>query len=158
MVALATVSQTEAAQAASAPPAPTRADDAGRMLTPDGRTRVRRGGIAAAPLYDIGGPPASTSPEAPADVSGPAGPSQPPAPPGKPPQPEDVQQQGSVVAVFDDPVDPLIVLAVDHGYLTVRLRCGSRCPAIHPGDYVIAEGQSRSEAVFDAMDIWIVSP
>jgi len=78
--------------------------------------------------------------------------------PGKPLQPEDFQQQGSVVAVFDDPVDPLIVLAVDHGYLTVRLRCGSRCPTIHPGDYVIAEGQNRSEAVFDAMDIWIVSP
>jgi len=77
---------------------------------------------------------------------------------GKAARPEDVQQQGSVVAVFDDPADPLIVIAVDHGYLTVRLRCGDRCPTIHRGDYVVAEGLGRSEAVFDAVDVWVVTP
>lgn len=74
------------------------------------------------------------------------------------PRPGDIQRQGSVVALFDDPADPLIVIAVDSGYLTVRLRCGALCPRIHLGDVVVAAGQRRSEAVLDARDVWVVSP
>ena len=79
-----------------------------------------------------------------------------PAGPGAPPG--DDQRQGSVVAVFADPADPLIVISVETGYVTVRLRCGALCPSIHLGDYVVAEGRRRSEAVFDAVEIWVVSP
>jgi hypothetical protein len=75
-----------------------------------------------------------------------------------PSQPGDVLRQGNVVALFNDPTDPLIVLAVENGYLTVRLRCGSLCPSIHIGDFVVAEGQRRSEAVLDARDVWVVVP
>jgi hypothetical protein len=78
---------------------------------------------------------------------------------GKAPALADVQRQGSVVAVFEDPSDPLIVIAVEeNGYVTVRLRCGSLCPSIHLGDYVVVEGQRRSEAVLDASDVWVASP
>ena len=74
------------------------------------------------------------------------------APPGE------SQRQGNVVAVFQDPSDPLIVISVGSEYLTVRLRCGSLCPSIHLGDYVVAEGRRRSEDVFDAVEVWVVSP
>jgi hypothetical protein len=77
---------------------------------------------------------------------------------GKAPNLADVQRQGSVVAVFEDPSDPLIVIAVENGYVTVRLRCGSLCPSIHLGDYVVVEGQRRSEAVLDASDVWVAAP
>ena len=72
--------------------------------------------------------------------------------------PGDGQRQGNVVAVFQDPADPLIVISIGSGYLTVRLRGGSLCPSIHLGDYVVAEGHRRSEAVFDAVEVWVVSP
>lgn len=62
------------------------------------------------------------------------------------------------MAVFQDPADPLIVISIGSGYLTVRLRCGNLCPSIHLGDYVVAEGHRRSEAVFDAVEVWVVSP
>lgn len=74
------------------------------------------------------------------------------APPG------DGQRQGNVVAVFQDPSDPLIVISAGSGYLTVRLRCGNLCPSIHLGDYVVAEGRRRSDDVFDAVEVWVVSP
>jgi hypothetical protein len=77
---------------------------------------------------------------------------------GKAPSLADVQRQGSVVAVFEDPSDPLIVIAVENGYVTVRLRCGTLCPSIHLGDYVVVEGQRRSEAVLDAVDVWVAAP
>ncbi|MCC7372935.1 MAG: hypothetical protein IT306_31270 [Chloroflexi bacterium] len=70
----------------------------------------------------------------------------------------DGQRQGSVVAVFQDPADPLIVISAATGYLTVRLRCGDLCPSIHLGDYVVAEGRRRSDAVFDAVEVWVVAP
>src|SRR4051812_36156000 len=70
----------------------------------------------------------------------------------------ETQRQGSVVAVIEDPADPLIVIAVENGYVTVRLRCGTLCPSIHLGDYVVVEGQRRSEAVLDASDVWVATP
>ena len=79
-------------------------------------------------------------------------------PTGKVPRTPGEQRQGSVVAVFEDPADPLIVIAVDNGFVTVRLRCGSLCPSIHLGDYVVVEGQRRSEAVLDAVDVWVATP
>jgi hypothetical protein len=91
-------------------------------------------------------------------ISSPTGPRM-PSVTGKAPNLADVQRQGSVVAVFEDPSDPLIVIAVEeNGYVTVRLRCGSLCPSIHLGDYVVVEGQRRSEAVLDASDVWVASP
>jgi hypothetical protein len=114
------------------------------------RSPVRVGRADA--LRDVGGPDTSDEPgPSPGLVATPGG-------PGKMPQPEGLQQQGNVVAIFEDPTDPLIVIAVDHGYLTIRLRCGARCPPIQLGDYVVAEGHVRSEAVFDAVDVWIVNP
>ena len=111
-------------------------------------------------LRDVGGPSASDEPSTePGTALAPAPiPVHPASAPGKEVRPEDLQQQGSVVAVFEDPVDPLIVLAVDGGYITVRLRCGAHCPTIRRGDYVVAEGEGRSEAVFDAVDVWIIGP
>jgi len=103
-------------------------------------------------IRDTSGPPMSAEPGA-------GGPVRPAPPRGLvPSQPGDVQRQGNVVALFDDPTDPLIVLAVENGYLTVRLRCGPLCPSIRIGDYVVAEGRRRSEAVLDARDVWVVSP
>ena len=134
------------AHASAAPLIASAADRAhGRAGAP---SALRDGGLTDA-TGEAGAQPEAASPAGlarPADVT------------GKATGPEDVQQQGSVVAVFQDPVDPLIVIAVDHGYLTVRLRCGDRCPTIHQGDYVVAEGSSRSEAVFDADDVWVVTP
>jgi hypothetical protein len=103
-------------------------------------------------IRDSGGPPLAT--ETDSSDRGQAAPS-----PGQvPSQPGDVQRQGNVVALFDDPADPLIVLAVENGYLTVRLRCGPLCPNIRLGDYVVAEGRRRSAAVLDARDVWVVTP
>jgi hypothetical protein len=103
-------------------------------------------------VRDTSGPPISAAPGA-------DGPAQTAPPRGLvPSQPGDVQRQGNVVALFDDPTDPLIVLAVENGYLTVRLRCGPLCPSIRIGDYVVAEGSRRSEAVLDARDVWVVTP
>lgn len=81
-----------------------------------------------------------------------------PAAGGKPTVPGDAQRQGNVVAVFLDPSDPLIVISAENGYVTVRLRCGSLCPTIRLGDFVVAEGRRRSEAVFDASEVWVVQP
>ncbi|MGE3269961.1 MAG: hypothetical protein AB7P40_14510 [Chloroflexota bacterium] len=108
-------------------------------------------------VRDIGGP--ITSGERDAGVAGPPAEQATPAPVSRTPSaPADIQRQGSVVAVFMDPADPLIVLAVESGYLTVRLRCGNLCPSIHLGDYVVAEGRRRSEAVLDAVEVWVVTP
>ena len=103
-------------------------------------------------LRDTNGPPLSLEPvdDGAAQPAGVRGVAQ--------PRPGDIQRQGSVVALFDDPTDPLIVIAVDNGYLTVRLRCGALCPSIRLGDVVVAAGQRRSEAVLDARDVWVVSP
>lgn len=116
----------------------------------------------AAPAQDIAGPVLPVDSDAATTGSGTTGIYGPPtsgtraagvsAPPG------DGQRQGAVVAVFQDPNDPLIVISVGASYLTVRLRCGALCPSIHLGDYVVAEGRRRSEAVFDAVEIWVVSP
>jgi hypothetical protein len=92
-----------------------------------------------------------------ASSAGPAG-SRAPVVTGKAPLLAEVQRQGSVVAMFEDPTDPLIVIAVESGYITVRLRCGTLCPSIHLGDYVVVEGQRRSEAVVDAVDVWVAGP
>lgn len=105
-------------------------------------------------IRDTSGPPVSTETAADGQTAAtPAG-----ARGMVPSQPGDVLRQGNVVALFHDPTDPLIVLAVEHGYLTVRLRCGSLCPSIRIGDFVVAEGQRRSEAVLDARDVWVVVP
>jgi hypothetical protein len=112
---------------------------------------------AAPPLHDVGGPNTAGAPSSEPDAPLPA-PVRTTSATGKEVRPEDLQQSGNVVAVFNDPADPLIVIAVDGGYLTVRLRCGAQCPTIHPGDYVVAEGEDRSEAVFDASDVWIIGP
>jgi hypothetical protein len=113
-----------------------------------------------APIRDVGGPDSSGERAGGTGVAPSAG-----APGaaqttavGAPAPPSDLQRQGSVVAVFEDPADPLIVLAVENDYVTVRLRCGALCPSIHRGDYVIAEGRRRSEAVFDAEEVWVVAP
>jgi hypothetical protein len=76
----------------------------------------------------------------------------------KPTRTGEEQRQGNVVAVIADPVDPLIVIEVENGYLTVRLRCGSLCPSVHLGDYVVVEGERRSEAVLDASEVWVATP
>jgi hypothetical protein len=112
----------------------------------------------ALPAHDIAGPivPVAPDPAATAGVHGP--PSSGARPAGVSAPPGDGQRQGSVVAVFQDPLDPLIVISAGNSYLTVRLRCGSLCPSIHLGDYVVAEGRRRSEAVFDALEIWVVAP
>ena len=107
---------------------------------------------------DVSGPGVSGDPNAGAVLPTP-GVSEAPIVAGKaPPHLTDVQRQGSVVAVFEDPADPLIVIAVENGYITVRLRCGNLCPSIHLGDYVVVEGQRRSEAVLDAVDVWVATP
>jgi hypothetical protein len=92
-----------------------------------------------------------------ASAVGPAG-SRAPLVTGRAPLLAEVQRQGSVVAMIEDPTDPLIVIAVENGYVTVRLRCGTLCPSIHLGDYVVVEGQRRSEAVVDAVDVWVAGP
>jgi hypothetical protein len=117
--------------------------------------------VGRAPIRDIGGPESNGERAGGASISpgtgGPDG-TQATAIVGGPARPNELQRQGSVVAVFEDPADPLIVLAVENGYVTVRLRCGALCPSIHRGDYVIAEGRRRSEAVFDAEEVWVVVP
>jgi hypothetical protein len=129
-----------------------------RALPPGDADRARGSAGPAPALHDVGGPELSSEPGTRPGATSAPSPARPTDATGKATRPEDIQQQGSVVAVFDDPVDPLIVIAVDHGYLTVRLRCGDRCPTIHRGDYVVAEGLGRSEAVFDADDVWVVGP
>jgi len=108
-------------------------------------------------LQDISGPDVSAGRNG-DDSIAPSGAPHSPEPPGKTAQAGGVQRQGSVVAVFQDPADPLIVIAVESGYVTVRLRCGTLCPRIHLGDYVVVEGQRRSEAVLDAVDVWVATP
>lgn len=105
-------------------------------------------------IRDVNGPELSGPREGDVSVSQP----RPPEPPGKTARAGGVQRQGSVVAVFQDPADPLIVIAVENGFVTVRLRCGTLCPRIHLGDYVVVEGQRRSEAVLDAVDVWVATP
>jgi hypothetical protein len=114
---------------------------------------------ASAPtaVRDVNGPEVSAERDGDATVL-PAGPAQAPILPGKTARVGGIQRQGSVVAVFEDPADPLIVIAVENGYVTVRLRCGTLCPSIHLGDYVVVEGQRRSEAVLDAVDVWVAAP
>ena len=116
---------------------------------------------AAAPAgvatRDVNGPETSGDRDGGPTVSQP-GASRVPVPSGKAARVGGVQRQGSVVAVFEDPADPLIVIAVENGYVTVRLRCGTLCPSIHLGDYVVVEGQRRSEAVLDAVDVWVAAP
>jgi hypothetical protein len=127
------------------------------MSQPDATHAASQSRAGAPPLHDVGSPStAGESSAAPDEAPPPLAPARTASATGKEVRPEDLQQQGNVVAVFDDPADPLIVIAVDGGYLTVRLRCGAQCPTIHPGDYVVAEGEDRSEAVFDADDVWIV--
>jgi hypothetical protein len=110
-----------------------------------------------APIRDVNGPELSGQREGDASVSQTGAP-RPPEPPGKTARAGGVQRQGSVVAVFEDPADPFIVIAVESGYITVRLRCGTLCPRILLGDYVVVEGQRRSEAVLDAVDVWVATP
>jgi len=116
--------------------------------------------VSAAPLFmlrDVGGP--GMSGERDGDVTIPSSePSGAPVASGKASRLAEIQRQGSVVAVIEDPADPLIVIAVENGYVTVRLRCGTLCPSIHLGDYVVVEGQRRSEAVLDASDVWVATP
>jgi hypothetical protein len=106
---------------------------------------------------DINGPDVNVERDGDATLA-PSGTARVPIPTGKTARIGGVQRQGSVVAVFEDPADPLIVIAVESGYVTVRLRCGSLCPSIHLGDYVVVEGQRRSEAVLDAVDVWVAAP
>jgi hypothetical protein len=108
-------------------------------------------------VQDISGPDVSGGRDGDASVSQPGAPRG-PVPAGKTARAGGVQRQGSVVAVFQDPADPLIVIAVESGYVTVRLRCGTLCPSINLGDYVVVEGQRRSEAVLDAVDVWVATP
>lgn len=122
--------------------------------TPDPARAVA---LTAPVPYDVGGAGVTGARDGELSVSSPTG-TRIPTVSGKAPGLADVQRQGSVVAVFEDPSDPLIVIAVESGYVTVRLRCGSLCPSIHLGDYVVVEGQRRSEAVLDASDVWVASP
>jgi hypothetical protein len=115
------------------------------------------GGDAERSSRDVGGPDVSGERDGEVIVTVPGSPQE-PSSAGKPGRLGEVQRQGSVVAVFEDPFDPLIVIAVENGYLTVRLRCGLLCPSIHLGDYVVAEGRRRSEAVLDAVEVWVVAP
>ena len=114
------------------------------------------------PVRDIAGPLAPDERDADVSIGSPAGTPNAPATGSKSAvpmaPPGESQRQGNVVAVFQDPSDPLIVISVGSGYLTVRLRCGSLCPSIHLGDYVVAEGRRRSDDVFDAVEVWVVSP
>ena len=135
--------------------------------TPAGAASAGRTSLSSVPsVRDIAGPVAPSERDADVSVGSTVGtPNSPPIPPitGTKPAvpaapPGDGQRQGNVVAVFQDPSDPLIVIEVNSGYLTVRLRCGSLCPNIHLGDYVVAEGRRRSESVFDAVEVWVVSP
>jgi hypothetical protein len=129
-----------------------------RASAPGDAALARRGAGTTPGLHDVGGPASSAEPGALPGPASAAGPIRSADGTGKAARPEDVQQQGSVVAIFNDPTDPLIVIAVDHSYLTVRLRCGDRCPTVRTGDYVVADGLGRSEAVFDADDVWVVGP
>jgi hypothetical protein len=106
---------------------------------------------------DVNGPDVNAERDGDATIA-PSGTVRVPIPTGKTARVGGVQRQGSVVAVFADPADPLIVIAVENGYVTVRLRCGTLCPSIHLGDYVVVEGQRRSEAVLDAVDVWVAAP
>jgi hypothetical protein len=109
------------------------------------------------PVQDISGPDLSGGRDGDPSISQTGAPRTPQIP-GKTARAGGVQRQGSVVAVFQDPADPLIVIAVESGYVTVRLRCGTLCPSISLGDYVVVEGQRRSEAVLDAVDVWVAAP
>jgi hypothetical protein len=124
------------------------------LLTPSSASAAITTGLI---VQDISDPDISAGRDGEASTSQ-AGAPRPPEPPGKTARAGGVQRQGSVVAVFQDPADPLIVIAVESGYVTVRLRCGTLCPRIHLGDYVVVEGQRRSEAVLDAVDVWVATP
>lgn len=124
------------------------------LLTP----RVASAAIPTSfPVQDISSPDISGGRDGAPSISEPGG-GRTPEIPGKTARAGGVQRQGSVVAVFQDPADPLIVIAVESGYVTVRLRCGTLCPSINLGDYVVVEGQRRSEAVVDAVDVWVAAP
>lgn len=123
------------------------------MVMPPSASAAAPPGVGA---QDISGPDVGAGRDGESTISQ-AEPWRPPAPPDKSARASGVQRQGSVVAVFQDPADPLIVIAVESGYVTVRLRCGTLCPNIHLGDYVVVEGQRRSEAVFDAVDVWVAA-
>ncbi len=127
-------------------------------LTSQGRTQLPWQAAGRSPIRDVGGPEASGERAGGAGIATPSGATGTTVSVSGPGRNGDVQRQGSVVAVFEDPADPLIVVAVENGYVTIRLRCGILCPIIHRGDYVIAEGRRRSEAVFDAEAVWVVAP
>jgi hypothetical protein len=66
---------------------------------------------------------------------------------------DDYGSEGNVIAIVTDADEPEIVIANRDGKVTVILRCGSQCPDIKVGDYVVFEGEKINELLYIATDI-----
>ena len=74
---------------------------------------------------------------------------------------DEYQTEGNVIAVGDDAAvtvgegvgEPAIVIANRDGKVTVILRCGSQCPTVHVGDYVVISGEKIHELLYIAYDV-----
>jgi hypothetical protein len=66
-----------------------------------------------------------------------------------------VYTEGNVTKVGADAEGPYLVLANRDGPVIVRLRCGSHCPAVKPGDYVQLDGEKEHEGLFYADEVTV---
>jgi hypothetical protein len=68
----------------------------------------------------------------------------------------DVTTEGNVLKVVADEQGLTIVIGNVDGRVTVRLRCGTRCPTIRAGDYVEVDGEKVHEQLYEAESVTVV--
>jgi hypothetical protein len=68
---------------------------------------------------------------------------------------DDTYTEGSVVEVATDTQGPYLVIANRDGLVVIRLRCGSGCPTVRPGDYVEVDGVKENEQLFYADEVTV---
>jgi len=64
-----------------------------------------------------------------------------------------VIEVGGTVAEGEGVGEPTIVIANRDGKVTVIMRCGSQCPIVHVGDYVVISGEKIHELLYIAYDV-----
>lgn len=68
----------------------------------------------------------------------------------------DYVTEGNVIEVVADEQGLTIVIGNIDGRVIVRLRCGTRCPAIGVGDYVEVDGEKVHEQLYEAESVTVV--
>ena len=66
---------------------------------------------------------------------------------------DDYGTEGNVIAIVTDADEPEIIIANRDGKVTVIMRCGSQCPDVHVGDYVVIQGEKVNELLYIAEDV-----